>query len=593
MKIFTKFIFSSACFVSLIAVVMTGSSVWRNRISAKLNSKLEMSGQAIEAALLLEVNLQNKINALKDDVLFNNKKSEIEQYQNQFNANLEKLESLIPDAKEINDIRRRHTFMIRLSKEIRKSNQALSYTELADSRQDFRAINSFAKDIQLFLGDLTDSAHEQIIIVQEDMDEMYRTSDQITDAILIAIVLVFISQFFLMMLPLINSLNKLQKGASAIAAGKLDYRLNIRTKDELEQLADEFNLMTEKLTESYAEIIERSGELLKLNRNLKHEISDRTQAQVELQETLDELKSTQAQLIQTEKMSSLGQMVAGVAHEINNPVSFVYGNINHVDQYITDILDLIELYQKEFPHPGDEIEEKLEDMELDFVKEDLPKILNSMRMGATRIREIVLSLRNFSRLDEADMKEVDIHEGIESTLLILQNRLKSKPNRIGIEIIKEYNQLPKIECYPGQLNQTFMNIINNAIDVLEEGRDKLDIQNPQIYIYTELIDYKTVVIKIADNGMGMSEETRNKLFDPFFTTKPVGKGTGLGLSISYQIIVDKHQGKLRCESQLGKGTEFIIEIPLYQKKVGDMEIGRLEDGETRGQEDTEKLEVSG
>ena len=322
--------------------------------------------------------------------------------------------------------------------------------------------------------------------------------------------------------------------------------------------------MTEKLTESYTEIIERSGELVELNRNLQNEIGDRTQAQAELQQTLDELKSTQAQLIQTEKMSSLGQMVAGVAHEINNPVSFVYGNIKHVNQYIEDILELIELYQQEFPEPGDEIEEKLEDMELDFVKEDLPKILSSMKMGSIRIREIVLSLRNFSRLDEADMKEVDIHEGIESTLLILQNRLKSKANRTGIEITKNYNQLPQVECYPGQLNQTFMNIINNAIDVLEEGRDNNDIQNPQICIHTELIDNQTVAIRIADNGMGMTQEVKNKLFDPFFTTKPVGKGTGLGLSITYQIIVEKHQGKLSCESKPGKGTEFMFEIPLYQ-----------------------------
>ena len=205
-------------------------------------------------------------------------------------------------------------------------------------------------------------------------------------------------------------------------------------------------------------------------------------------------------------------------------------------------------------------------MELDFVKEDLPKILASMKMGATRIREIVLSLRNFSRLDEADMKEVDIHEGIESTLLILQNRLKSKPNRTGIEIIKNYNNLPKIECYPGQLNQTFMNILSNAIDVLEEGRDTFGMQNPQISINTELIDNKKIAVRIADNGMGMSEEVKNKLFDPFFTTKPVGKGTGLGLSITYQIIVDKHQGKLYCVSEPGKGTEFIIEIPQHQKR---------------------------
>ena len=573
MKIFTKFTLSSACFAGLMSAVLVGTSVWRNQVAAKMNRKLEQSGQAIEAALRLEVDLKNEINALKDDVLFNNQKSNVEKYQNQFKANLLRLETLIPDAKEINDIRRRHAFLINLAKELKKSNNISDDAYLVDSQQHFRAINSFAKDIELFLSDLTDTAHEQIILTQDEMKEMQHTYGKVTYLIIITILLVFIGQFLIIMLPLINSLDKLQEGASAIAAGKLDYRLNIRTKDELEQVADEFNRMTEKLTESYSEIIERSGELLKLNRNLKHEVSDRTQAQAELEQTLNELKSTQTQLIQTEKMSSLGQMVAGVAHEINNPVSFVYGNINHVNQYIEDILELIELYQKEFPNPGDDIEEKLDNMELDFVKEDLPKILASMKIGATRIREIVLSLRNFSRLDEADMKEVDIHEGIESTLLILQNRLKSKPNRTGIEIIKNYHQLPKVECYPGQLNQTFMNIINNAIDVLEEARDN-DIQNPQICIHTELIDNKTVAVRIADNGKGMSEKVKNKLFDPFFTTKPVGKGTGLGLSITYQIIVEKHHGKLRCESEVGKGTEFIIEIPLYQKRGGDGGMGR-------------------
>ena len=574
MKIFTKFTLSSTCFAGLIAVVLIGSSLWRNRVSGDMNRKLAKSGKAIEAALQLEIDLKNEIDALKDDVLLNNKKSDVETYQNEFKTNLIRLETLIPDAKEINDIRRRHTFLVRLSEKARKGNKTSSDAYLADFQQDFRAINSFAKDIELYLNDFTDSVEEEIILIEDEIEQTQRISERVTYVIIITILLVFVSQFFLIMLPLINSLDKLQKGASAIAAGKLNYRLNIRTKDELEQLANEFNLMTEKLTESYTEIIERSGELIKLNQNLKHEISDRTQAQAELEQILNELKSTQAQLIQTEKMSSLGQMVAGVAHEINNPVSFVYGNINHVNQYIEDILELLELYEQEFPEPGDNIEEKLEDMDLEFVKEDLPKILTSMKMGATRIREIVLSLRNFSRLDEADMKEVDIHEGIESTLLILQNRLKSKLNRTEIEIIKNYNQLPKVECYPGQLNQTFMNIINNAIDVLEEGRDKLDMQDPQICIHTQLINNKTIAVRIADNGMGMTEKVKNKLFDPFFTTKPVGKGTGLGLSITYQIIVEKHQGKLSCESEPGKGTEFIIEIPLHQKRVGDKEMGR-------------------
>ena len=582
MKISTKFITSSACFAGLIATVLVGTSLWQNQVSENINRKLEKSHRAIEIALKLEIDLKNEIDTLKDNVLLDNQKVNVEEYQSKFLDNLDKLDNLLPETKEIKDIRRRHYFLVRLSKEIRNRKKTSSDKYLANSQQDFRAINSFARDIELFLEDLTDSAQGQIILVEDEIDEIRRTSQLVSYVIIIIILLVFISQFFIIMLPLVNSLNKLQTGASAIGSGKLDYRLNIRTKDELEQLANKFNSMAQKLTESYTEIIEHSQDLNKLNQNLKHEVGDRTQAQAELQKALDELKSTQAQLIQTEKMSSLGQMVAGIAHEINNPVSFVYGNINHLSQYIQDILELTELYQQQFPNPGDKIEEKLDEMELDFIREDLPKILSSMRIGAIRIREIVLSLRNFSRLDEADMKAVDIHEGIESTLLILQNRLIPKAKHQGIEIIKNYNQLPKIECYPGQLNQAFMNIISNAIDVLEEGIDA-DIQNPQICINSQLISNRTVAITIADNGKGMSEDVKNKLFDPFFTTKPVGKGTGLGLSITYQIIVEKHQGTLRCESQLGIGTEFIIEIPIHQR--------REEDKETRGQGDKMEVEL--
>lgn len=571
MKISTKFIGSSTCFAGLIALVLAGTSLWQNKASETAKRNLEKSGREIEAALQLKVDLKNEIDALKNDVLLNNKKSDLEKYQNQFIADLYKLENLRPNAKEIKDIRRQHTLLLRLSKKVKNRNITSSNRYLAEYQRDFEAINSLATDMEFSLDNFVDSNHKKIILFEDKFEKMRRIFQILSYGIIIIILLVFISQFFLIMLPLIHSLDKLQKGASAIGSGKLDYRLNIRTKDELEQLANEFNSMAEKLTESYTEIIEGSQDLNQLNQNLKNEISDRTQAQAELQKALDELKNTQAQLIQTEKMSSLGQMVAGVAHEINNPVSFVYGNINHINEYTHDILGLIELYQQQFPNPGEDIEEKLEEMDLDFVQEDLPKIITSMKMGANRIREIVLSLRNFSRLDEADMKEVDIHEGIESTLLILQNRLKSKSNRTGIEVIKNYNKLPHIECYPGQLNQALMNIINNGIDVLEEGRDKLGMDNPQIFIHTELIDNKTAAVRIADNGMGMTQEVKNKLFDPFFTTKPVGKGTGLGLSITYQIIVEKHQGNLRCESQPGKGTEFIIEIPLHQRRWGDKE----------------------
>jgi len=278
----------------------------------------------------------------------------------------------------------------------------------------------------------------------------------------------------------------------------------------------------------------------------------------QLELTLQELQQAQLKLIQSEKMSGIGQMVAGVAHEINNPVTFIHSNVNYINQYSQELLSLIKLYQQEYPQPTPAIQSAQEAIDLEFLSEDLPKLLKSMNMGTGRIRDIVLSLRNFSRLDQAEVKPVDIHEGIDSTLLILGHRLKAQLQFSGVEIIKNYGDLPLVKCYPGQLNQVFMNLLANAIDALEEGKKTLN----WIRISTEFTNSKTVIIRIADNGLGIPEHIIEKLFDPFFTTKPVGKGTGLGLSISSQIITERHGGKLRCESTLNQGTEFIIEIPI-------------------------------
>ncbi len=284
----------------------------------------------------------------------------------------------------------------------------------------------------------------------------------------------------------------------------------------------------------------------------------------QIEQTLQQLQKAQSQLVQSEKMSSLGQLVAGVAHEINNPVNFIYGNLIHANNYTEDIISLLKLYEQEYPQPTPEMQEEIETLDLDFLISDLPKIMKSMMVGAQRIREIVQSLRTFSRLDEAEMKTVDIHEGIESTLMILQHRLKPKQKNQGIEIIKEYGNLAKIVCFPGQLNQVFMNLIANAIDALEEGVTKAQVSTPTITITTKTIQSDRVAIHIADNGTGISACVRQRLFDPFFTTKPIGVGTGLGLSISYQIVVDRHGGNINCFSEPGQGTEFVIEIPVTQ-----------------------------
>ncbi|NEO84895.1 MAG: GAF domain-containing protein [Spirulina sp. SIO3F2] len=298
-------------------------------------------------------------------------------------------------------------------------------------------------------------------------------------------------------------------------------------------------------------------------------LAAQTQAQ-HLERALQELRQTQSQLVQTEKMSSLGQMVAGIAHEINNPVNFISGNLGYTEDYVKDLLRLFKLYQTRVPQPDAELQALIEEVDLDFIVEDLPKTLTSMQVGAERIRQIVLSLRNFSRLDQAEMKPVDIHEGLDSTLLILHNRLKAQGSREAIVVQKHYGQLPLVECYAGQLNQVFMNILANAIDAMETqtGRRQIQITTTLLPSINETTPAPSttqcwVSIEIADNGPGMSPETAAHIFDPFFTTKPVGKGTGLGLSISYQIVVDKHRGQLDCQSQPGSGTVFMIKIPLH------------------------------
>lgn len=272
---------------------------------------------------------------------------------------------------------------------------------------------------------------------------------------------------------------------------------------------------------------------------------------------LQRLQSDYMQMLHTEKMASLGQLVAGVAHEINNPVNFIHGNVVHATAYAEEILELVDLYQQECPQPSILIREALESCDMAFVKQDFTKLLSSMKVGTERIQEIVKSLRSFSRLDESDRKLADIHEGIDNTLIILNHRLKSTSTQAPIEVAKDYGDLPMIDCYPGQLNQVFTNILSNAIDALQQS----DQAFPKIMIKTK-VEATNVWIEIADNGPGISADQQHRVFEPFFTTKPVGQGTGLGLSISHQIIVKSHGGQLSCQSELGKSTQFTLTIPI-------------------------------
>ena len=291
---------------------------------------------------------------------------------------------------------------------------------------------------------------------------------------------------------------------------------------------------------------------------------------VEVSKAYEDLQQMQIKLIQSEKMSGLGQLAAGIAHEINNPINFIAGNLGYAQEYAHNLLKIIHLYQEDYVKPTPRIQTAIDEIELDFLEKDFIKILNSINLGTQRIQEIVKSMRIFSRVDEAEVKTVNIHEGIDSTLTLLHHRLKVKPDHPEIELIKEYGQLPQVECHAGQLNQVFMNIISNAIDALDESNQQRSFaeiqQHPnRIQISTKVIDDNWVAIHISDNGRGVCETVGPKLFDPFFTTKPIGKGTGLGLSISYQIIVEKHGGRLYCQPISGKGIEFVIEIPIRQQ----------------------------
>ena len=347
---------------------------------------------------------------------------------------------------------------------------------------------------------------------------------------------------------------RLSQATQAIADGELNQTVKETSVNELSILARSFNRMAQQLRDSFIALEKTNFQLEQTNEGLEVRVVERTE---ELSQALHELQQTQAQLVQTEKMSSLGQMVAGIAHEINNPANFIHGNLECAGNYLQDLLETLKLYQKYYPTPTDEIQHHVEATDIDFIMEDLPKMLNSMQEGTRRIREIVLNLRNFSRLDEATMKQVDIHQGIDSTLLILGHRLKAKSRHPEIEVIQNYGKIPLVECYAGQLNQVFMNLLSNAIDALEENNNHPGI----ITISTYTDNAQQVIVKIADNGAGMTSDIQSKIFDPFFTTKAVGRGTGLGLSISYQIIVSLHGGLLNCTSIQGKGTEFTICIP--------------------------------
>ncbi|MEM9538505.1 MAG: ATP-binding protein [Cyanobacteria bacterium P01_E01_bin.42] len=397
------------------------------------------------------------------------------------------------------------------------------------------------------------------IKTQETANQQLREAEALRERIIIASLLISIGAAVVLSLytgrKIARPLEAVTETARKVTQNS-NYNLQVRVKthDEVGVLADSLNQLIRKVKQQLDELA-----------NARHFLEERVEERTrELQETLVTLQETQAQLIQTEKMSSLGEMVAGIAHEINNPVNFIHGNVTHATDYLDDLFALISLYQESYPDRAPQIQEKLEAIDFDFVQADFPRILASMRMGTQRIREIVTSLRNFSRLDEADVKEVDLHEGLDNTLIILSSKIKQ-----GIEIIKDYGDLPLISCYPAQLNQVFLNLIVNSIDALLESQ----IEPKQVRIHTRKTEENTIQIGILDNGSGIPEEIQSKIFNPFFTTKPIGQGTGLGLSICYRVI-EQHDGKIEVFSGVDRGTEFRITLPIQPLKITSVRVSQ-------------------
>lgn len=733
MKISTKFVRSSVGLGALIIALVGGTNLWVQRQEVRIEQKESEIRIKKDAYVNLQLLIDEQIIALKDFVVLGRSPEEFLNYDNtkaEFLRALAFLEEQDPDNPTLISLADRYVTLTRIA-----DNLEGTFREDAILQQDLRSLNSFHRDIELYIDELrqdTDAELTEAIAAKKAVRKLFT---QVVWMMGLLIALLMFLQYKTIINPVLLSLKQLSEGTQRIGLGDFNYRLNIAGEDEIAGVAQTFDLMVETLANLYDEleqkIQERTRQIELKNLVLRDEINKReiiedelrgifettkksqqllssiinaspdwifvkdtranfilvnhsfanhfdlspdevvgksiedlqlittkkTESRVktsdiiqdedqqvllgngihnpsdmvtdangityildtqklplldetgrivgilgvsrdvterhfaqealeqsesalrqkadELAITLQQLQQTQSQIIQSEKMSSLGQMVAGVAHEINNPVNFIFGNINHARDYIQDLIGLLELYRAEYPEPSEEIQAEIEEIELDYLMDDIPKLLSSMTVGAERIREIVKSLRVFSRVDESDMKKADIHAGIDSTLMILQHRLKEKKDKKAIAIQRNYGELPLVQCYPGQLNQVFMNILSNALDALEEQEKDAELQQnfenlSEITITTEpigMVDQKpeAIAIHISDNGTGMPEETRRKLFEPFFTTKDVGKGTGLGLSISHSIITDKHGGKLTCESEPGKGAKFTIQIPVQAK----------------------------
>lgn len=564
MKIKTQFLFSSILVISVIILFFGGSTFLGNYLETKFEERDDITDEGLEVIADLKIQIRDQVSHLKNYIILDTRESEWRDYQNhqgEVIKSLEKLDFVLEDTESFSDLQDSYSALSIVANQLKSE-----FIRQEDIQIIIRSINQHQSEINDILRKISDTLSEQ-----EEKNDQY--IENLTfwlvvlrySGVIIAVLIVFweLKNTFV---PIGLSIQELTLKVKDIGSGKLDQRVNIRTGDEIEILANEFNAMASQLQDYYSSLEQKVNE----------RTAELTQTNITLKETLIELKQAQSQLIHNEKMSSLGQLVAGIAHEINNPASFIFGNLTHVSEYMDDLLEVIQCYEQHYPDPHPEVKELQDELDMDFMKKDLSKAMNSMQSGVKRIREIILSLRTFSRLDEAEQKEADIHEGIDSTLMILQHRLQEQDNRPEIQVNKDYGEIPLIMCYHGQLNQVVMNILVNAIDALEDSYSTADNEgqpasNLKINIQTAQVANPTLnhedndpwlEIIIADNGPGIEAGVFNQIFDPFFTTKTVGQGTGLGLSICYQIIVDKHRGQLHCESEPGAGAKFMIRLPI-------------------------------
>lgn len=589
MRITTKFIGSSALLIALTAI-LSGSNYWANRqVDRALATSYTQTQTTVATVVQLEVALQEQITALSRLSVLPEDATAFEHYEQsreQFFQALDQLAITIPSSDQtshlrIEGIREQHSYLATLAKRLRKnSGGGLDTTpDEVEASNVARSLKFFEQSTGNYTKALLKSAREETVAYSEQSKILRQRTAWFAALSFLSVIGLLYAQFHYLLRPVIRSLQQLQTGVDQIGRSQLEVVPNIQvdTGDELQTLAEAFNKMGANLSESYhaleSRVEERTKSLHQTNQALLEEVSDRVKAEANLQQALTKLKKTQLQLLQTEKMSSLGQLVAGVAHEINNPVSFIQGNLAPAEDYMNSLLSLLKAYQAHYPEASEQLQEAIDGADLDFIQTDFPRLLNSMKTGSVRIKAIVQSLKTFSRLDESETKSADLHEGLESALMILASQLSGTPQRPDIQVVRQYGDLPLVYCYPGQLNQVFMGLLTNAIDALTQSfstysktahPSKNKMASPTITLTTEA-DEAGVRICIADNGIGMDSEVCQQIFNPFFTTKAVGSGMGLGLAMSYQIVVANHQGHIDCESTPGEGTTFTVKIPLTLK----------------------------